>query len=222
MELWTGALSCWKCYWPYMKSTGLFRRNLLLNSLKTSNSNPNPNSLANQLWCIDFLTPPTPLIISHRLPAFLESLMPLKNWCSTITLVLSSRRTVKDSARTQMSSRETKQSAGTDFSQNSSPYIVSKFPRHPHGHTSSPTLYLFFNGYSLHLRNACFPLVTTYTYKLLVYRLSLFDFICNRMNQSTISAGFISGQSNILQYLNTNTTGTPTILLEVNGQIYPS
>ena len=38
--------------------------------------------LANQLWCIDFLTPPTPLIIPHRLPAFLESLMPLKNWCS--------------------------------------------------------------------------------------------------------------------------------------------
>ena len=42
----------------------------------------NPNSLANQLWCIDFLTPPTPLIIPHRLPAFLESLMPLKNSCS--------------------------------------------------------------------------------------------------------------------------------------------
>ena len=37
--------------------------------------------LANQLWCIDFLTPPTPLIIPQRLPAFLESLMPLKNWC---------------------------------------------------------------------------------------------------------------------------------------------
>ena len=36
-------------------------------------------SLANQLWCIDFLTPFTPLIIPHRLPAFLESLMPLKN-----------------------------------------------------------------------------------------------------------------------------------------------
>ena len=35
--------------------------------------------LANQLWCSDFLTPPTPLIIPHRLPAFLESLMPLKN-----------------------------------------------------------------------------------------------------------------------------------------------
>ena len=42
----------------------------------------NPNHLANQLWCIDFLTLPTPLIIPHRLPGFLESLMPLKYWCS--------------------------------------------------------------------------------------------------------------------------------------------
>ena len=50
--------------------------------LKPQHSNPNPSLLADQLWCIDFLTPPTPLIISHRLPAFLESLMPLKNWCS--------------------------------------------------------------------------------------------------------------------------------------------
>ena len=37
------------------------------------------NPLANQLRCVDFLTPSTPLIIPHRLPAFLESLMPLKN-----------------------------------------------------------------------------------------------------------------------------------------------
>ena len=51
--------------------------------LKPQHSNPNPNPLTNQLWCIDFLTPPTPLIIPHRLPAFLESLMPLKNWGST-------------------------------------------------------------------------------------------------------------------------------------------
>ena len=50
--------------------------------LKPQHSNPNPNPLANQLWCIDFLTPATPFIIPHRLPAFLESLMPLKNWCS--------------------------------------------------------------------------------------------------------------------------------------------
>ena len=38
--------------------------------------------LANQLWCSDFLTPPTPLITPHRLPAFLEFLMPLRNRCS--------------------------------------------------------------------------------------------------------------------------------------------
>ena len=50
--------------------------------LKPQQSSPNPNRLANQLWCIDFLTPPTPLIIPHRLRAFLESLMPLKHWCS--------------------------------------------------------------------------------------------------------------------------------------------
>ena len=49
--------------------------------LKPQHRNPNPNPLANQLWSIDFLTPTTPLIIPHRLPAFLESLMPLKNWC---------------------------------------------------------------------------------------------------------------------------------------------
>ena len=53
--------------------------------LKPQHSNPNPNPLANQLWCIDFLTPPTPLIIPHRLPAFLESLMLLQNWCSIHT-----------------------------------------------------------------------------------------------------------------------------------------
>ena len=49
--------------------------------LKPQHSNTNPNPLNNQLWCIDFLTPPTPLITPQRLPAFLESLMPLKNWC---------------------------------------------------------------------------------------------------------------------------------------------
>ena len=48
--------------------------------LKPQHSNPNPNP--NQILCIDLLTPPTPFIIPHRLPAFLESLMPLKNTCS--------------------------------------------------------------------------------------------------------------------------------------------
>ena len=54
MELWSGVLS----WCP----------------LKPQHSNLSP--LANQLWCIDFLTPPTPLIIPHRLTAFLEPLMP--------------------------------------------------------------------------------------------------------------------------------------------------
>ena len=50
--------------------------------LKPKHSKPNPNPLANQLWSIDLLTPPATLIIPHRLPAFVESLIPLKNWCS--------------------------------------------------------------------------------------------------------------------------------------------
>ena len=49
--------------------------------LKPQHSNPNPNPLANQLWSIDFLTPATPLIVPHRLPVLLESVMPHKNWC---------------------------------------------------------------------------------------------------------------------------------------------
>ena len=36
MELWTGALSWWKCHLPDLKSAGLFPRNLFLNTLKTS------------------------------------------------------------------------------------------------------------------------------------------------------------------------------------------
>ena len=53
-------------------------RNPNPNPFANQHSDPNPYSLANQLWCINFLTPPTPLIIPHRLPAFLESLIPLK------------------------------------------------------------------------------------------------------------------------------------------------
>ena len=33
MELWTGALSCWKCHWPDLKSAGLFRRNFFRRNL---------------------------------------------------------------------------------------------------------------------------------------------------------------------------------------------
>ena len=65
--------------------------------LKLQHSNSNPNPLANQLWSIDFLTPPTPLIISHRLLAFLESLIPLKNRCSIHARW--SKSSLKDSIR---------------------------------------------------------------------------------------------------------------------------
>ena len=53
--------------------------------LKPQHSNPNP--LANQLWCIDFLTPPTPFTIPRRLPTFLESLMLLKNLLDSCKMV---------------------------------------------------------------------------------------------------------------------------------------
>ena len=49
--------------------------------LKPQHSNPNHNPLTNQLYT-DFLNLPIPLTIPHRLPAFLESLMPVRNWCS--------------------------------------------------------------------------------------------------------------------------------------------
>ena len=48
--------------------------------LKPQHSNASPNPLANRLWRTDFLTLVTPLIIPHGPSAFLESLMPLKNW----------------------------------------------------------------------------------------------------------------------------------------------
>ena len=83
MELWTGELSWWKCQWdPIWRVLATSDRISSWTPLKTQHNNPNPNSLANQLWCIDFLTTPIPLIIRHRLPVFLESHTPLKNWCS--------------------------------------------------------------------------------------------------------------------------------------------
>ena len=74
MELWTATGPIWRVLASSDEISSW-------TPLKPQHSNPNPNPLANQLWSIDFLTPPTPLIFSHRLPAFLESLMPLKNWC---------------------------------------------------------------------------------------------------------------------------------------------
>ena len=80
-SLWQG-WSCGLVYCPGGNATNPIWRVLASSlgisywtPLKPRHSNPNPNLLANQLWCIDFLTPPTPLTIPHRLPAFLESLL---------------------------------------------------------------------------------------------------------------------------------------------------
>ena len=87
-SLWQG-WSCGLVYCPAGNATDPIWRVLASSQgisswtpLKPQHSNPNPNPLANQLWYTDFLTPPTPLIIPHKLPGFLESLIPLKNWCS--------------------------------------------------------------------------------------------------------------------------------------------
>ena len=87
-SLWQG-WSCRLVYCPAGNATDPIWRVLASSQgicswtpLKPQHSNPNPNHLANQFWCIDFLTPPTPLIIPHKLCAFLESLMPFKNGCS--------------------------------------------------------------------------------------------------------------------------------------------
>ena len=87
-SLWQG-WSCGLVHYPGGNATDLIWTGLASSIgistwtlLKPQLSKPNPNPLANQLWCIDFLTPPTPLIIPQRLPAFLESIMPLKNWYS--------------------------------------------------------------------------------------------------------------------------------------------
>ena len=85
-SLWQG-WSCGLVYCPGGNATDPIWRVLAegissRTPLKPQHSNPNPNRLANQPWSLYFLTPPTPLIIHHRLSAFLESLMPLKNWCA--------------------------------------------------------------------------------------------------------------------------------------------
>ena len=66
-SLWQG-WSCGLVHCPGRNSTDPIWRMLASSDgisswtpLKPQHSNPNPNPFANQLWCIDFITPPTPL-----------------------------------------------------------------------------------------------------------------------------------------------------------------
>ena len=72
-SLWQG-WSCWLVHCPGGNSNDPIWRVLTSSDvisswtpLKPKHSSPNSNPLANQLWCTDFLTPPTPLIIPHLL-----------------------------------------------------------------------------------------------------------------------------------------------------------
>ena len=80
MEFWTGVLSWGNAndhIWRVLTSS---HRISSWTPLEPQDNKPKPsqNPLANQLWCIEFLTPLIPLIIPYRLLAFLEHLMPLK------------------------------------------------------------------------------------------------------------------------------------------------
>ena len=77
MELWTGVFSWWICHWPDLKSAGLFRRNLFLNSLKTSTSNPNPNSINSGVL--------TSLLLPHFSSSLTDSLPSLNVLCNSKT-----------------------------------------------------------------------------------------------------------------------------------------
>ena len=58
---------------------------------------------------------------------------------------------------------------GTNFRQNSRPYVVLKLQHDPNGYAYSPTQCLFFFGHGLHPFNVCSPLVTAYTHALFVF-----------------------------------------------------
>ena len=79
MELWTGALSCWKCHWPDLKSAGIFRRNLFQNSLKTSTL-----ILTLTLWPINSSVL-TSLLLPHLSSSLTDSLSSLNLLCHSKT-----------------------------------------------------------------------------------------------------------------------------------------
>ena len=111
-----------------------------------------------------------------------------------------------ESSCTERSHRKSELPTGTDFSQNSRPYIVLKLQRNPHTmhvfHWSwlTPTHCLLFISHSFHPHNACFSLVTAYTHTFLISGNHFVDFIYSQMYLSTTSTEFIASQSDILQY----------------------
>ena len=79
MELWTGELSRWKCTDPIWRVLASSDGISSWIPLKPQHSNPNPTHLANQLWFIDFLTPP------HLSSSLTDSLPSLNLLCHSKT-----------------------------------------------------------------------------------------------------------------------------------------
>ena len=111
----------------------------------------------------------------------------------------------KESLSTWRSCWELELPVGTDFSQICRPYIVLKLPCDPHAmlvfHYSwlTPTQCLFFIGHGLYPHNPCSLSVTAYTHAFFVSGNHFVDFIPGQMYLLTTSAGFITGQGDILQ-----------------------
>ena len=80
MELWTGELFWSKCHWPDLKSAGVFRRNLFLNSLK----NFIIVTLTLTLWPINSGVL-TFLLLSHLSSSFTDSVPSLNLLCHSKT-----------------------------------------------------------------------------------------------------------------------------------------
>ena len=77
MELWTGTLSRWKYHWSDLKSAGLFRRNLFLNSLSIV-------TLTLTLWPINSGAL-TSLLLPHLSSSITDSLPSLNLLCPSKT-----------------------------------------------------------------------------------------------------------------------------------------
>ena len=91
MELWTGALSWWKCHWPDLKSAGFFRPNLFLNSLRTS-------TLTLSLWPFSCGVL-TSLLLPHLSSSLKDSLPSLNLLCHSKQMLDSCNMVKKQSEK---------------------------------------------------------------------------------------------------------------------------